>query len=161
MTTHPITLTPSQLRAALAGRLEQVRMPVEPQPTGHDLEVFESAYGWESDIHGKFYGLVSGDMGYDETSYRCPWGVVGDRLTSDGLTFYITGIRVEQLQDISEQDAEKCGCDGDCPVGYIPAYLAGKHSYHFAYAWEEQHGQRHPWASSPWVWVIDVRKVGE
>ena len=52
------------------------------------------------------------------------------------ITLEVTGIRVERVQDISEEDARAEGYDGNCPVGYIPAHAKGPCRYHYAQAWE-------------------------
>jgi len=73
-------------------------------------------------------------------------------------TLEIVSIRVERLQDISEADARAEGCDGNCPIGSLRAYLAGKHSYHYAQVWESINGSG-SWEKNPWVWVIEFKKV--
>ena len=75
------------------------------------------------------------------------------------LTLEVVGIRVEQVQDISEADAKAEGCDGNCPVGHIPTYEAGPFSYHYAQLWVSINGSG-SWDANPWVWVIEFKKVG-
>lgn len=75
------------------------------------------------------------------------------------LTLEITGIRVERLQEIAEADARAEGCDGNCPVGHIPAHQAGPCVYHFAQLWDSINGDEFPWETSPWVWVIEFKRV--
>jgi len=75
------------------------------------------------------------------------------------ITLEITGVRVERLNDISEADALAEGCDGNCQIGYIPAYQAGPCSYHFAQLWESINGPG-SWAINPWVWVIEFKRIG-
>lgn len=70
----------------------------------------------------------------------------------------ITGVRAEWLQDISEDDAKAEGCDGDCPVGSIPAYLKGPHSYHYAQLWDQINGFG-AWDLNPWVWVVEFKRI--
>ncbi|MCE4544628.1 MULTISPECIES: hypothetical protein [unclassified Caballeronia] len=69
------------------------------------------------------------------------------------ITLEITGVRVERLQDISEQDAKVEGVsvegDGD------PIY---PHTYAFAKLWEEINGKG-AWLADPWVWVVEFRRV--
>lgn len=75
------------------------------------------------------------------------------------ITLEITGVRVERLKDISEADALAEGCDGNCQIGYIPAYQAGPCSYHFAQLWESINGPG-SWALNPWVWVVEFKPIG-
>lgn len=74
------------------------------------------------------------------------------------LTLEITAVRVERLQDISEEDAKAEGCNGDCPIGYIPAYEKAPLAYHFAQVWDACYGTE-SWSANPWVWVIEFRRV--
>jgi hypothetical protein len=69
----------------------------------------------------------------------------------------ITDIRVERLQDISEDDAKaegvipfkaKCEEDMDC-------WTDGKHKTAYNYLWNEINGWNpNSWEKNPWVWVI-------
>jgi hypothetical protein len=72
----------------------------------------------------------------------------------------IIGIRVERLQDISEEDAMAEGVTLDT----VPATINGKpgaftpmtHKVAFAYLWNQINGKRAgcSWADNPWVWVV-------
>lgn len=71
------------------------------------------------------------------------------------LTLRVTSVRVERLHDISDADCKAegiyHGCDRD---PYEPARDI------FACLWDEINGQRAPWASNPWVWVIGFEREG-
>ncbi|MDH2123005.1 hypothetical protein N5J75_07265 [Pantoea brenneri] len=79
------------------------------------------------------------------------------------ITLEITGVRVEQLQDISEADAlaegvtpepcdharrscEEIGCCGDTAKG------------EFGALWQSIYGEE-SWQANPWVWVIEFKRV--
>lgn len=68
------------------------------------------------------------------------------------LTLEITNVRVERLQDISVEDAIAEGV----VAGNSPTPSDEK----FAEIWDKINGKKHPWASNPWVWVVEFRKVG-
>lgn len=263
MNTHHITLTTDQVRAALAGRLTQIRMPVEPQPPEGRVVVTGGDFiSWC--IFDQMKQLPrSADDWHD---VDCPWGVVGDRLyvqedfwainercdhdycrgcymgsllnlgekyaeiqycatpecldlpeiehnqrveRFDGdpthgrwwlsppekwdgenedeyrqngtwmflpstfctkheakemprwasrITLELTGVRVERLGDMTEADALACGCTTRT---YRDGRGVESAKWDYQCRWYAQYGQRHPWASSPWCWVLDVRKVGE
>jgi hypothetical protein len=57
----------------------------------------------------------------------------------------ITNIRVERVQDISEEDAHAEG------VETRPAFKC---------LWESIHGQQ-SWQTNPWAWVLTYRRVVE
>lgn len=80
------------------------------------------------------------------------------------ITLEITEVRVERLNDISEEDArsegiidggcltcgepEPCGCSNPCPDATDA----------FAYLWQSIYGEEN-WNANPWVWVIKFRRV--
>ena len=71
------------------------------------------------------------------------------------LTLEIVEVRVERVQDISEEDARAEGCDGNCPIGYIPAHQKAPCTYHFAQLWDSINATRgHGWEKNDWVWVV-------
>lgn len=70
------------------------------------------------------------------------------------ITLEITGVRVERLQDISNDDARAEGVpewDGDEPGDYRGS---------FRDVWDSINGKRHPWSSNPWVWVREFKRIG-
>lgn len=81
------------------------------------------------------------------------------------ITLEITSVRVERLQDISEYDSLAEGITGPHDVGY-PAYRVpddSKPRYSSARAafeslWESINAERAPWASNPWVWVVEFAR---
>lgn len=68
------------------------------------------------------------------------------------LTLEITDVRVERLQDITEEDAiaEGAQCAG------VPASLTNRGA--FAKLWEHTNGNG-AWSVNPWVWVVKFRKL--
>ena len=73
------------------------------------------------------------------------------------LTLEITSVRVERLQEISEEDARAEGVE---PVRYAsPDNRHLTHPYRdgFHLAWDAINGKRHPWASDPWVWALTFK----
>lgn len=78
------------------------------------------------------------------------------------ITLEVTGVRVERVQDISEEDAFKEGALGPQPclvAGDIsecgpPSFIHG-----YIEIWDSINGKKHPWASNPWVWVIGFHKL--
>ncbi len=84
------------------------------------------------------------------------------------ITLEITNVRVERLQDITEDDAddegvEICGYDQlfGCPYyknyqGGKPFYCGGKDS--FKSLWESINGPA-SWSTNPFVWVVEFKRV--
>ena len=66
----------------------------------------------------------------------------------------VTEIRVERVQDISEEDAKAEGCEPHAPSG-----RDGKvYRRPFECLWESING-KYSWDSNPWVWVIEFKKI--
>ena len=80
-----------------------------------------------------------------------------ERLAASRILLEITDIRVERLQDISEQQALAEGVmsaerdidpDGN---GYSPLELFGG-------LWVKLNGMD-SWSANPWVWVIEFKRI--
>lgn len=69
------------------------------------------------------------------------------------INLEITGVRVEQLQDISDDDAIAEGVDIGCPpheaAQPLPVML-------YERLWQSIHGPG-SWAANPWVWVVEFK----
>jgi len=72
------------------------------------------------------------------------------------ITLEITGVRVERLNDISEEDAKAEGCKGHPVYGHdgFPNGFAPKDE--FKDLWQSIYGN---WDANPWVWVYEFRKI--
>jgi hypothetical protein len=68
------------------------------------------------------------------------------------ITLEITGVRVERLQDISEEDAEAEGTKYPAG-GPTSCYCMG-----YSWLWESINGKG-SWDKNPWVWVIEFKRI--
>jgi hypothetical protein len=78
------------------------------------------------------------------------------------LTLEVTSVRVERLQDISEEDAVAEGAATPRAVKSMRLMHGGSAEHAdarvwFKHLWDEINGTRAPWASNPWVWVVGFR----
>ncbi len=78
------------------------------------------------------------------------------------INLEITGIRVERLQDISEEDAKDEGCSGgvttESHFGSNKAFESTPLS-EFYNLWESINAKRgFGWDKNPWVWVIEFKR---
>lgn len=68
------------------------------------------------------------------------------------ITLEITGVRVERLQSISEEDAKAEGVKTECSV------IGDKHFLGFRSLWKSIYGDD-SWQANPWVWVVEFKRV--
>lgn len=79
------------------------------------------------------------------------------------ITLEVTGVRVEQLQDISEADARAEGspCVDEVTgreVLFPDASKCGTYKLGYRSVWETINGPG-SWDANPWVWVIEFRRA--
>lgn len=85
------------------------------------------------------------------------------------ISLEVTEVRVQRLQDISEDDAQAEGVrpffevyDG---IGRDQCITSGERAedapYRASYAclWDEINGDRALWSANPWVWAVSFRRV--
>lgn len=72
------------------------------------------------------------------------------------ITLEILSVRVERLRDISEADALAEGIDDGW---LVRNKLSNDRLLGFQFLWDGINGEKHPWASNPWVWVIKFRRL--
>jgi uncharacterized protein YhfF len=71
------------------------------------------------------------------------------------ITLEITGVRVERLQEITEENAMR---EGDPAQGIIGT--ENTHIDWFKVLWDSLNATRgYGWDTNPWVWVIEFKKA--
>jgi hypothetical protein len=94
------------------------------------------------------------------------------------ITLEITDVRVQRLQEISEEDAEAEGAQAcamtkediaDIQISDCAPHIkemaqifgAGKFTakFHFPMLWNSINAKKHPWSSNPWVWVVSFKRL--
>lgn len=68
----------------------------------------------------------------------------------------ITAVRVERLNDISEEDAR---AESVAPSQHIITPPEALYRVGFLKLWQSIYGEE-SWGANPWVWVIEFRRVG-
>lgn len=78
------------------------------------------------------------------------------------ITLEVTGVRVERLNSISQEDAQAEGME---LTGWRPTYSdpdSGGEVWtpydNFAQLWESIYGEE-GWKANPWVWVIEFKRI--
>lgn len=73
------------------------------------------------------------------------------------LTLEVKSVRIERLQDITEQDALSEGVEANpyyMADGTVDDMMSIPARANFASLWDSIDGKKHPWTSNPWVWVV-------
>ncbi|CUY57733.1 hypothetical protein LL394_001059 [Serratia marcescens] len=99
------------------------------------------------------YGLWS--IPDRETQYEGTWrpSIHMPRWASR-IMLEITAVRVERLNDISEEDAKAEGVK----AGVCPGHEHMMHQVAFSELWQSIYGEE-SWRANPWVWVIEFKQV--
>ncbi len=169
MKQHPILFSELMVQAILDGRKTMTRRVMKVQPEAFCGGVMRPLlttcpYGWIGD-----HLWVRETWAYDEPQviYRC--GYNGDKPPSgkwkpsifmprcaSRITLEITGVRVERLQDITEEDAVKEGFETTASSFNCSGLFAREH---FMNLWDFINGKKYPWSANPWVWVIEYKRI--
>jgi hypothetical protein len=185
MKTLPIIFSGSSVRAVLAGTKTQTRRIIparaiviagsksgglDPVP-GQRFEVGDHAWVREAITWREGFGRAYFDADGKITQVD-NWGWKKFRLPAmfmprgaSRIDLAILDVRVERLQDITEEDARAEGApmefrtvvmrtDGG-PDYRIPHSCRGG----FANAWNHINGKRAAWDANPWVWVYEFRRI--
>ena len=179
------------VRALLDGRKTQTRRPVKVphidrdamcELSGNELAGELSAGNYRNSPHGKpgdriwvreTWARYNIDQDSHDMAYRATppadWPEEGRWRPSihmprwaSRLTLEITGVRVERLKSISQEDAQDEGME---LTGWRPTYSdpdSGGEVWtpydNFAQLWESIYGEG-SWQANPWVWVIEFKVV--
>ena len=76
------------------------------------------------------------------------------------ITLEITNVRVERLQEISEEDCLAEGMRPFDPTSKLDQVFSDLTPQDkFSALWDSINGKRAPWESNPWCWVTEFKKV--
>lgn len=77
------------------------------------------------------------------------------------LELEVTDVRVERLQDISEDDATAEGVDA-VSLADVPRQATWSRRQDFAHLWDSLNKKRdYGWDTNPWVWVVAFVQTGQ
>ena len=125
-------------------------------------------YHYRATYEGEEPYLMDGD-GYLEVTkrgeFRSPWRPsIHMPRDASRLSLRIKSVRVERLQEISQGDAQAEGLSGpmiDAELDAIVNQIGLAPSKAFRALWESINAKSHPWASNPWVWVVEFERVAQ
>jgi hypothetical protein len=77
------------------------------------------------------------------------------------ITLEITDVRVQRLQEISEEDAKAEGTTPIYPEFMYPDEPLSEYHYRrgFQKLWDSINGKKYPWTENCWVWAISFKRV--
>jgi hypothetical protein len=157
VTERPIIFSGAMVRAILEGRKTQTRRLVR-WPKWADAE---RDFGALRDSQS---GIAFYSDGCPRKRMTCPYGQPGDILMprwASRITLEIISVRVQLLQEITEEDAMAEGVDWPEGQQERNKMLWGCEQtarMRFADIWDSIAAKRAPWDSNPVVWAITFRR---
>lgn len=188
MKERPILFSTPMVRATLEGRKTQTRRIMKPQPqkninfpvVGQYLQK-PCPYGvpddhlWVRETWSPAFKRTKSNSG---VIYRADYGFRKDLSEyyinhkwrpsifmprwASRITLENTEVRVQRLQDITEEDAKSEGVKDNHGVFHqsIQSQIDNVYRRNFAVLWDEINAKRgFPWDSNPWVWAITFKRV--
>lgn len=185
MNERPINFNTEMVQAILGNRKFQTRRPIkgkfpwlENPKEYYEVDFYDRDYFAEVAVYQK-----NGIFGWYENEYpdegmikfKCPYGEIGDRLKvvekengiivedffEENQIIEITGIRVERLKEITEEDAIAEGMTPELAVklltgkDYLPyCIMVGG----IKMLWNSIYG-KDAWDKNDWIWVIEFKKI--
>jgi len=117
--------------------------------SGHAIYAADGGFTWGDDD-----GCVDGRSCWKPSIHMPRW--------ASRITLEITGVRVERLWDITEDDAKAEGCTFEAlrfKPGTREAEEMGHTAvYQFGGLWQSIYGEE-SWQANPWVWVVEFKRV--
>ncbi len=168
MKERPIIFSTPMVKAILEGRktmtrriIKNIKGATEKYPkgfakcpygvVGDRLWVKETYFPNEGQVPNIIYKADWNDRHKTGITFTCQWkpSIFMPRIYSR-ITLETTNIRVERLQEITEEDAKKEGVMEGEDTGY---YNEG-----FYRIWDKING-KDSWKENPYVWVIEFRRI--
>lgn len=193
-TERPILFSGPMVRAILEGRKTQTRRVIEPQPQKLNAAEFKwrdglcdldwmlnhCRYGQPGDrlwVREAFCNYGSGPVFRADVKDGSggPWKpAIHMPRSVSRIELEVVGVRVERVQQISEEDAQAEGTviheNPKCGIGlgrHMYAYSPGNHheweltaTQAYCRLWDSINADRgYSWEKNPWVWVIEFKRA--
>jgi len=75
------------------------------------------------------------------------------------ITLEVTGVRTERVQDITYDDILAEGWNSRTSEPITDGTAGEDARAWYIALWDSINGKRYPWASNPWVWVVEFRRI--
>lgn len=189
MKERPILFKGEMVNAIIEGRKTQTRRIMKPQPilengllrwvkfpldicldSHSDVVARYSPYGHKGDVlwvRECFSMTADGHVHYKATDMPVGQWKPSIHMPKylSRITLEVTDVRVERIQDISDEDAKAEGVtpvdpNGEGLASYIVKRTGNRHKPAFSMLWDDINEPRgYGWDANPWVWVVTFRKV--
>ena len=184
MKERPILFSGDMVLALLAGTKTQTRRVINLLKLPLSLTRCDLPIDQQGAIKLCSYGVPGDRLWVRETFHKSPDGIeyrADDNVsnyapddspkwkpsifmprTASRLTLEITDVRVQRVQEISEEDARAEGVEAVCVAeGEDGAGPVQQWSYVQAFAelWQTINGKTHPWESNPFCWCLTFRRL--
>lgn len=133
-----------------------VRETWQTTTTPDDRDVTKLVYA--ADWDGKRPGFCEEEWSWRPPLFMPRW--------ASRILLEIAEVRIQRLQDISEEDARAEGVKrDDAPCDHKRASceeigcLGPTHRSTFCELWDSLNAKRAPWVENPWVWAITFKRV--
>lgn len=110
--------------------------------SGHAIYAADGGFTWGDDD-----GCVDGRSCWKPSIHMPRW--------ASRITLEITGVRVERLTALSDDDARNEGCPARLPHNPEDEHQARTW---FRGLWSEIYGEE-SWQANPWVWIVEFKRV--
>jgi hypothetical protein len=186
MRERPILFNGEMVKAIIQGQKTQTRRVMKLRPGHGPVPLLPCPYGqpgdqlWVRETH-QFVFHDEGKLDGAEYNLHSEYGDTFDiRYLSDPnvewdwdggwrpsihmpkwasrITLEITDIRVERLQEISEEGAKNEGTETWAKATLTEGEQWENQRMNFAMLWESIHGEG-TWGQNPWVWVVEFRRI--
>lgn len=152
----------------------QLIPPYKPGDILYVRETWDYLEGWkigDSGIAGQYFYRADGD--HRPVSWRGPWqSSVHMSREAARIWLLVTDVRVERLQDITDEQAKREGIQYDeCPTGFTWKQETDMHNCYttpigaMQALWnstiKESDLDRYGWEANPWVWVIEFERCAK
>lgn len=125
-------------------------------------ETFDLDWGYDDQGKKEWNVIYRADLKPEEEADDAKWkpSIFMPRWASR-ITLEIVNVRVERVQEINEADAQHEGWFFQ-NVGmndtYDPVTMDCARRW-YADLWDKINGKQYPWASNPWVWVVEFKRL--
>jgi len=180
MKQRPILFSTLMVQAILAGRKNQTRREVKVKNyTKLDMELSRCPYGqsgdvlWVRETYFPVFKHIHAPLfhGQGKYMYKADMAFIGEHKWKPSIHMpkaaariwlQITNVRVERLQDISQEDAISEGIEKHFHHNTFCNYKNGKYEldakYSYLTLWEKINGPESRNAN-PWVWVLEFQPI--